>query len=146
MTTIDTAAPATLGVGRCLGFVLGAVPWPGGLVTRITLAALVPERMAARNSTPLNVTVKTWLRHANAAGRIRRGEHVIQPIDTAHLFAESIRGLDDWRATDFLDIGQAARRFVGYGAHTAPPMVAERVAREMGWLAELDVSTLGQVC
>src|ERR1700758_2423311 len=98
--TIDTAAPA-LGVGRCLGFILGAVPWPGGIVTRITLAALVPERMGARNSTPFNVTVRTWLRHANAAGRIRRGEHIVQPVDTAHLFAESIRGLDDWRATDF---------------------------------------------
>jgi hypothetical protein len=143
MTTIDTPAPA-LGVGRSLGFILGAVPWPGGLVTRITLAALVPERMAAANSTPFNVTVRTWLRKANTAGRIRRGEHIVQPVDTAHLFAESVRGLGDWRGTDFMDIGQAARWFVGCGAHTAPPMVAERVAREIGWLPELDVSALGQ--
>jgi hypothetical protein len=99
--------------------------------------------MAARNSTPLNVTVRTWLRHANTADRIRRGEHIVQPVDKTHLFAESIGGLDDWRATDFLDIGQAARRFVGCGAHTAQPMVAERVAAEIGWLTSLDPATLG---
>jgi hypothetical protein len=143
MTTIDTPAP-TLGVGRCLGFILGAVPWPGGLVTRITLAALVPERMAAANSTPFNVTVRTWLRHANTARRIKRGEHIVQPVDTARLFAESIRGLDDWRATDFMDIGQALRRLIHGEAPSVPVAVAERVAAEIGWLTSVDLSALGQ--
>lgn len=48
MTTIETPAP-TLGVGRCLGFILGGLPWPDDFVTRITLVSLVPEHLAAAN-------------------------------------------------------------------------------------------------
>jgi hypothetical protein len=62
----------------------------------------------------------------------------------AGLLAEATRNLEDWRASQFLDIGQAVRRYAHHG-HTAPQAVAERVAREIGWLTELDVSTLGQV-
>jgi hypothetical protein len=109
MTTIDTPAP-TLGVGRCLGFILGALPWPGGLVTRITLVSLVPERLAAANRTPFPMSVKTWLRKANTTGRIRRGEYVVQPVDRAGLFAEATRNLDGWRARIF---STSARRFAG---------------------------------
>jgi hypothetical protein len=106
---------------------------------------LVPEHLAAANVTPFNVTVKTWLRKANTAARIRRGPHLIQPVDRAALFAEATRNLENWTAAEFLDIGRAVRRFAMCHAQTAPQAVAERVAHEISWLISLDVSALGQV-
>jgi hypothetical protein len=86
------------------------------------------------SSPPFSVTVKGWLRKADTAARIRRGQHIVQPVDRAGLFAEAIRNLDDWRATDFVDVSRALRRFVGgHLAHDPqPPPVAERVTRENG--------------
>lgn len=132
-----------VGVGRSLGFALAALPWPGGVVTRATLTALIPEHLAVANATPLNVTVKAWLRRQNGAGRIRRGAHIVQPLDPAALLAGATRGVEGWTAADFVDIKRAVRCAAGRAEHIdAPRAVAERVDAEIAWLEALDVSAL----
>jgi hypothetical protein len=138
-----TDEPAQLGIGRCLGFILGGLPLTDGFISRVALAALVPEPIAEARSTAFNVTFKRWLRHANASGRIRRGSYIVQPVDTAGLVAEALRDRHGWRPTDYLDLGRPARLIAGHhGDYAVPDPAAERVAVELEWLSSLDLSTL----
>lgn len=145
--TTDTTArvAGSVGVGRCLGFALGALPLPDGYLTRTTLSALVPWHASVSNSSPRAHSVRGWLMKAERAGKLRRGRYLVQPTAQAALLAEALRYLgDDWCANDFVDIPQALQRYVdGHLGDTTGPL-ARRVTLEMTWLAGIDVSTLGR--
>jgi len=127
-----TVMTANIGVGRCLGYILGTVPLAA--ITRHTLADLVPLGIAAENTTPFNDNVRAWLRRAEKAARVRRGVHIVAPLNPGGLRAEATKGLDTWRGSDFMDIGQAMRAIA---AREVPPVLARQVVAEVAWLTSL---------